>query len=116
MTTMQRPARRVKPRNAPDCFVLVEKPICPCEMLPAGLPGVALLNGHEYRVEINADLPAIGEPQVHGYRLTNPDGDTYDVPADLSSCECLGHLRWSQDRGTVCKHRRALAHFFGVAS
>jgi hypothetical protein len=45
-----------------------------------------------------------GERTV-GYRLDNANnGKSYDLPADLSSCECNDHLK----RGRACKHMRGL--------
>jgi hypothetical protein len=110
MDILHRPTPRRKPARLPEEFKLLRKPICPCEMLADGVPGVATLDGHIYLVAYVAHLPAVGSPVIRGYSVINPDGDTYHLPADLSSCECLGHLRWAS-RGTVCRHRRALAQF-----
>lgn len=43
---------------------------------------------------------------VMGYRLIEdtPEGVMYDIPADLSSCECPAGLRYD----TTCKHRRCV--------
>jgi hypothetical protein len=98
-----------------DQFILLRRPICCCEILPNGAPGLASINGGEYRIACNAELPEVGEPIVYGYRLTSPAGDVYDVPADLSSCDCMGSERWRAQFGAdVCKHVRALAQFFGA--
>ena len=96
----------------PDEFILLrsQRPIPACEILPQGNPGLALINQVAYRLEYHSELPAQGEPVIRGYRLTKPDGTCYDLPRDLSECECMGSLRWSST-GTICKHRRALAQF-----
>ncbi len=48
-----------------------------------------------------------------GYRLTGYDSrkgkvTTYDLPADLSSCDCPD-ATWRPQREGGCKHRKALA-------
>src|SRR5262245_34161141 len=73
-------------------------------MFPEGLPGVLTIGTGLYRVETIAELPEAGEPVVYGYRLTKADGTTYDLPADASTCECLGFLRWNKP----CKHIKAV--------
>ena len=85
-------------------------------MIPAGLPGVAEINGTCYRLELNAELPEVGEPVVHGYRLTNLEsGQPYDV--DVSSpaitCDCPDS---TFRRGTAehkhCKHCLGVIRLF----
>jgi hypothetical protein len=98
--------RTRKPRE--DAFTLLRRPISPCEMVPAGIPGAVEINGDVYTLGYNATCPEQGDVVIHGYRLTKGGGTVYDLPEDLSECECLGHLRWSQERGIRCKHRRCL--------
>lgn len=51
----------------------------------------------------------------HGYQLITTDQDTrlpkaYDLPADLSACECMDYLtRSSRRTDGQCKHQKALA-------
>jgi hypothetical protein len=53
-------------------------------------------------------LGAIPADRGKGLALTKPDGTVYHVnlAGRDSTCECLGHLRWSHR--TVCKHVAAL--------
>jgi hypothetical protein len=104
--------RRVLPVRLEEATVL-SRAIAPCEMIPAGLPGLVSINGKTYTLAYNATLPEVGEPVVHGYRLTSTDEyKTYDVPADLSDCSCPDHVF---RRGTVehpcCKHQISLRRF-----
>jgi hypothetical protein len=71
---------------------------------PQPPPATILINGIAYGL---ARLAAHADVAARAFRLTKPDGTTYDVAqrADgVCSCECLGHLRWS----VACKHIRAL--------
>jgi hypothetical protein len=43
-----------------------------------------------------------------GYRLRKEDGTTYDLPADLSSCDCPDGT-YHPERPGGCKHRKAMA-------
>jgi hypothetical protein len=69
---------------------LHRKPLAPCEILPAGLPGLLEINGTVYAVDILGYLPAEGEPVVDGFRLTKDDGTAHDVclVAGRSECTC----------------------------
>jgi hypothetical protein len=108
MTTMSQRKPRVK---APDEFLFLRRPICPCEMVPEGLPGAVSINGGIYLLGYNATLPEVGQPVVYGYRLTKDDGTVYDIPSDLSGCDCRGSERWAPTRGPlVCKHVRCVAY------
>src|SRR5262245_18883898 len=92
---------RVAPK--PIVCTIAFPPVCPCEIAPAGKPGILLLGENVYSVTINATLPETGEPVVYGYRLAKDDGESYDLPADASTCECKCHLRWGH-----CKHQDAV--------
>lgn len=101
--------RRILPVRLAEATVL-SKPICSCEILPAGLPGLVSINDRTYALSLNATLPDVGEPIVHGYRLTSTDEyKAYDLPADLSTCDCPDHVF---RRGTIehpcCKHQLAM--------
>lgn len=104
--------RRVNPVRLTEAVVL-SKAICPCEMLPKGVPGLASINGKVYCLAYNATLPDAGGPVVHGYRLTSTeDYKAYDLPADLSDCSCPDYVF---RRGTAefpcCKHQMACRAF-----
>ena len=101
--------RRVNPVCLTEAAVL-SKPISPCEMLPAGLPGLVRINGKVYALAYNVTLPETGSPVVHGYRLTCCETyKAYDVPADVSTCDCPD---WTFRRNTVehprCKHQLSI--------
>jgi hypothetical protein len=64
--------------------------------------GVLAINGTVYEV-----LPLFdGEAHV-GYRLLKTDGAMYDLPADLSGCDCPD-ATFHPERPNGCKHRAAL--------
>ena len=44
--------------------------------------------------------------QLVGLQLVKPDGKTYELPADLSECNCPDSLYRERQGG--CKHRKAL--------
>ena len=82
--TATRTCRRVLPVRLEEAVVL-SRAVCPCEMLPAGLPGLVSINGKCYTLEYNATLPEVGEPVIHGYRITCTQSyKQYDIPADLA--------------------------------
>jgi hypothetical protein len=65
--------------------------------------GVLDINGTRYEV-----LPLFdGEAHV-GYRLLKADAMMYDLPADLSTCDCPDRT-FNPDRPGGCKHMLALA-------
>jgi hypothetical protein len=82
---------------------MAKPPICPCELMPRGEAGVVRIGSGHYALEYNAELPQNGQPVVYGYRVVKPDGTAYDLPHDLSSCDCLGGLHHGR-----CKHQAAL--------
>jgi SWIM zinc finger len=105
MATQVRCARRILPVRLEEATVL-SRAVCPCEMLPKGLPGLVSINSKVYLLAYNATLPEVGEPIIHGYRLTCTESyKTYDVPADMADCSCPDFLF---RRGTIthpaCKH------------
>jgi hypothetical protein len=104
-TTRPTCRRRVLPVRLEEATVL-SRAIAPCEMLPNGLPGIVSINGRTYTLAYNATLPEVGEPVVHGYRLTCTESyKVYDLPADAGECSCPD---WIFRRGTpafpLCKH------------
>lgn len=105
-TTRPTCRRRDLPVRLEEATVL-SRAVAPCEMLPAGIPGIVSINGKTYTLAYNATLPEVGAPVVHGYRLTSTvDYKVYDVPADLSTCDCAD---WFFRRNAVefpcCKHQ-----------
>jgi SWIM zinc finger len=107
-----RTRRRVLPVRLEEATVL-SRAICVCEMIPAGVPGLVSINGATYTLALNATLPEVGEPIIHGYRLTSMESyKSYDLPADLSTCDCPD---WYFRRNTVehpcCKHQLAVRQF-----
>ena len=104
--------RRVLPVRLEEATVL-SRAVCPCEMLPAGLPGMVSINGKTYLLAYNATLPEAGEPVVHGYRLTSTeDYKVYDLPADLADCSCPDwFFRRNRPDHPHCKHQISLSRF-----
>ena len=104
--------RRILPVRLTEATVL-SRAVCPCEMLPKGLPGLVSINGKVYTLAYNATLPEVGEPIIHGYTLTSTeDYKRYDLPADVSTCDCPD---WFFRRNTVehprCKHQISVSQF-----
>jgi hypothetical protein len=64
--------------------------------------GVLQINGTEYEV-----LPLFDDQARIGYRLLKADGTMYDLPADLSGCDCPDHT-FHPERPGGCKHMQAL--------
>ena len=62
-------------------------------------PGVVLINGATY------SLALLNEGC--GVRLMKADGVTYDLPADLSTCDCPDATYRVRPGG--CKHMRAMS-------
>ena len=65
----------------------------------ADAPGLVVINGTSYSVALMNEGA--------GIRLMKACGVTYDMPADLSSCDCPDDT--FRERPEGCKHRRALA-------
>jgi hypothetical protein len=64
--------------------------------------GVLSINGTAYDV-----LPLYDGDVFAGYRLLKADGSMYDLPADLSGCDCPDHC-FHPERPGGCKHMAAL--------
>ena len=64
--------------------------------------GVLSINGTAYDV-----LPLLDGDSLAGYRLLKADSTMYDLPADLSSCDCPDHC-YHPERPGGCKHMAAL--------
>lgn len=93
--------RKVFPPVSPEVRLVVA-PIAPCELLADGSAGSVTIGGKPYTISYHGELPESGDVEIHGYRLEKEDGTTYDIPSDLSSCECLDHL--SRTRKGGCRH------------
>jgi hypothetical protein len=69
--------------------------------------GVLAINGTAYEV-----LPLYDGEALAGYRLLKADGATmYDLPADLSTCDCPDRCT-HPERPSGCKHMVALKAVF----
>jgi hypothetical protein len=60
------------------------------------------INGTAYEV-----LPLYDGEALVGYRLLKADATMYDLPADLSGCDCPDHT-FHPERPGGCKHIKAL--------
>lgn len=89
---------------------LLRRPIAPCRLVPAGLAGeVEIEDGRRtvrYALSYVVRLDAEGWAEIDGYRLSKADGTVYDIPEDLTSCDC-GDATFRQREGG-CRHRQAL--------
>ena len=67
--------------------------------------GVLEINGTSYEV-----LPLFDDLVLVGYRLLKAGTATmYDLPADLSTCDCPDKTYNPERHGGKCKHQAALA-------
>jgi hypothetical protein len=64
--------------------------------------GTLAINGTAYEV-----LPLYDGATLAGYRLLKADGTMYDLPADLTCCDCPDHT-FHPERPGGCKHVAAL--------
>ena len=64
--------------------------------------GVLAINGTAYEV-----LPLFDGETLAGYRLLKADGAMYDLPVDLSGCDCPDHC-YHPERPGGCKHMAAM--------
>src|SRR4051812_47870357 len=98
MTSCVRSTRRaVKPVRLDEATV-ISRPVCPCEICPRGVAGLVSINGTQYTIEVNGELPDVGEPIIYGSRLTNAaSGQVYALPASLDECSCPDHF-WRRGR------------------
>lgn len=64
-------------------------------------PGCLVISGVAYLVYENRH-----DGILLGYRLNKADGTAYDLPADLSGCDCPDATY--RERPGGCKHRRSL--------
>src|SRR5262245_56277428 len=69
-----------------------------------GLGGVLEINGQSYEI-----LPLYTGDVLDGYRLLKSDGVMYDLPRDLSTCDCPAHT-FRPD--VACKHMLAVKAAF----
>src|SRR4051812_35348491 len=69
----------------------------------AAHPGCITINGTSYLLHVLPD----------GYRLEKLDGALYDLPADLSSCDCADGI-YNSERPGGCKHQVTLRAILSV--
>lgn len=92
---------RTRKPTTPE-VVLHAAPLAKCTLKPRGAAGCVQIGEDFYSLRYIDD-----GSDILGYTITKVSGpgagEPYDVPHDLSSCECKGHLRWGR-----CKHLIAL--------
>jgi hypothetical protein len=96
---MKRLWESVKPVRC-ECS-LIRRPCAPCELAPAGIPGLLAINSTPYEVEIIGELPPVGCLEIDGYRLTKGNGEAHDL--------CLVNGRWECTCGDWIFRRSVLA-------
>ena len=108
-------ATKTSTRQKPNHFRchMVRRPICPCELVPAGAAGLCQINGATYSIAYNAHLPAQGEPEVYGFTLKKLSDSRLAYDLDCTSgyltCECGSYYAGRDRHG--CKHIRAIAEW-----
>jgi hypothetical protein len=74
-------------------------------------PGVLVITSADARGQVNVGTFVVHAHQdggrLLGYRLEKPDGTAYDLPADLSSCDCPDGT-FHPERPGGCRHQKAL--------
>lgn len=91
--------------------------VAPCVMCPDGLPGLVEITSETQKGPVRKSYVLVCfatlTPEsltVDGYRLTESGSksayESYDLPADLSCCECLDNAFRPREGG--CKHQKAL--------
>ena len=70
-------------------------------------PGILVIETDRTR-EAYAVLEHVDGLVLLGWNLKKADGTNYDIPADLSSCDCAD-ATYQPNRPGGCKHRKALA-------
>jgi hypothetical protein len=112
MPTVQRKPRVHKPAVVTEAK-MIRRPIAPCSLIPAGAPGLLLLNDANYFVEWNVGRM----DEVLGFRLTHcQSGKVYDLEGyDCHSCDCPDfefRRRYHDPRG--CKHMIGMKMVRGI--
>ncbi len=79
---------------------------------PAAHPGVLVITSADARGVENVGTFVVSENRdaagaLAGFRLTKPDGTAYDLPADLSSCDCPD-ATYHPERPGGCRHQKAM--------
>ena len=83
---------------------------------PVPHPGVLVITSNRAKGETVTEAYAVTENRdggkLLGWRLTKADGTVYDLPADLSSCDCPDYVHNRAYAQTAelraCKHCKAL--------
>jgi hypothetical protein len=74
-------------------------------------PGVLVVTTEDARGVANVGTFVVRElrdgGRLTGYRLEKPDGTAYDLPADLSSCDCPDATQHPERPGG-CRHQKAM--------
>src|SRR5262245_20073210 len=109
MSTLPRSRQPLQPVQVAGRFL--QKPICPCEIVPQGKPGVLSIDGLPYLVSYVGELPAEGEPIVRGYQVVKADGTVYHIDTQTRwgqwQCDCAD-ATYRGERPGGCKHVAAL--------
>src|SRR5262245_66693325 len=109
MQSVSRPKSPLNPVAVIGRFL--QPPICPCEIVPQGKPGVLSIDGTPYLVSYVGELPPEGEPIVYGYAITKADGTVYHIDTQTRwgqwQCDCPD-ATYRGERPGGCKHVAAL--------
>lgn len=87
-----------------DAFDLVRRPI-------PELAGLLTVNGTEY--EMSYIFHESG--RLDGFRLSklSGEGEVYDIPRNMTHCDCKDFAYRHPTTGNACKHIRAVKWFLG---
>jgi hypothetical protein len=101
MASVRDPRNPLKPRRTTRRATGVCRWISKPDAEHAG--GVLAINGTAYEV-----LPIYDGEALAGWRLLKADASMYDLPADLSGCDCPDRTFNPGRPGGGCKHMLAL--------
>jgi hypothetical protein len=80
---------------------MIRRPCAPCDLVPAGIPGLVTINATPYEIEILGELPRVGNLEIDGYRLTKGNGEAHDL--------CYVDGRWECTCGDWIFRRSVMA-------
>jgi hypothetical protein len=105
-TSSVRSARRPYNPEAPPVsgvVRLIAPPVAPCVLIPGGQAGSVSINGDTYALTFIVHEAG----DVNGYHIVkDATGSAYDLPADLSTCDCPDATYRVRPGG--CRHAAAL--------
>lgn len=109
MSSVRRTKKPLQPVSVTGRFL--KRPLCCCELLPQGSPGVLEIDHTPYLCSYVSELPPEDEPIIYGYQITKADGAVYHIDAATRwgqwQCDCPDAV-YRGERPGGCRHVAAL--------